>query len=521
MLLLHRMLPKSLRQLFVNTSGNVVIIFAFALLPMLLAMGAAIDYGHGNAVRVRIQAALDATGLMLAQSIGTMPVDDLLDQADDFFAVNFIAEKGVAISPLDVEVVGETIMLSASAVIDTSLMALGGINKMYVGATTEVVRSEDSYEVVLVLDNTGSMAGSKIRALQDASELLINNLFGETENHPLLEMGVVPFSHAVNVGTDNRDAAWMDTQARNPLHRENFDDEFVDQKLTRFALFDRFRNDSWGGCVEARAYPLDVSDVDATGTNPKSLFVPYFAPDEPGDDYSSRRGSHISGYSNSYLDDLVEKSDRRASETKRQEYTLKYTDRVKVEGNGSDHGPNYGCTAKPILPLTNKKTQVKDAIDGMQANGYTNITEGLMWGMRVISPGPPFTEGKAYGTDDHHKIIVLLTDGENRYPSTSTINKSEYGPYGFMASGRLVNSNRSSMIEAKMNDRTEEACGVVKDKDILLFTITFQVSDSNTAKLMRNCATEPSMYYDSPNTGTLKTVFKSIATRISELRISK
>jgi len=524
MLLRHRKSSDTLRRLLRNASGNVAIIFALTLLPILLAVGAAVDYGHGNAVRVRIQAALDATGLMVAQGIGTMPADELLDQADEMFAVNFIDEQGVAIGPLEVNVSGDVVTLSASAVVETTLMALGGIYEMNVGASTEIVRSEDSYEVVLVLDNTGSMGrNGKLQALQESTELLIDNLFGEADVHPLLDMGIVPFSHAVNVGTDNEDASWMDTLARNPLHRENFDDEFVDQGLTRFDLFDRFRNAEWAGCVEARAYPLDVTDAEATGANPSTLFVPYFAPDEPGDDYSGR-GRRIDDYDNTYLDDQLDRIDRRATETERQEYTLKYTDGVSVRGRNSSYGPNYGCNARPILPLTNRKNDVLSAVEGMQASGYTNITEGLMWGMRTISPGEPFSQGKAYGTEDHHKIIILLTDGRNQYyndPGWNNENKSQYGPYGFMKSGRLVDSRSLRTIEAKMNERTAEACEAVKDEDIVLFTITFQADDRTTENLMRDCATEPSMYYDSPDAATLRTVFKSIATRISELRISK
>ena len=129
----------------------------------------------------------------------------------------------------------------------------------------------------MVLDNTGSMRGSKIEALIDASNLLVNNLFGETTVHPLLEMGLVPFSHAVNVGTNNKNAGWMDTAGDNPLHYENFDKARMKALgLTRFDLFNRIRNESWGGCVEARAYPLDVRDTPASASDPDSLFFAVF-----------------------------------------------------------------------------------------------------------------------------------------------------------------------------------------------------------------------------------------------------
>ena len=302
------------RKLLSDTGGNIGIIFAFSLLPILLAVGSAIDYGHYNQTRARIQSALDSTGLMLAHNVGTMPADDLLDLADDFFAENFPAEPGVTINQLVTTVSGDNLRLEASASVDTYIMHLAGVEFLSANVDTEIVRSEDSYEVVMVLDNTGSMGGSKIAALKDAAELLTNNLFGEQTVHPLLDMALVPFSHAVNVGTDNKNASWMDTQGKNPLHYDNFDEKEMKKKgLTRFDLFDRFRNVSWSGCVDARAYPLDVNDTAASSGNPDTLFVPYFAPDEPDFTYTCtsyrRNGTcrksdkDYDVYSNSYLAD--------------------------------------------------------------------------------------------------------------------------------------------------------------------------------------------------------------------------
>ena len=39
--------------------------------------------------------------------------------------------------------------------------------------------------------------------------------------------------------------------------------------------------------------------------------------------------------------------------------------------------------------------------------------------------------------------------------------------------------------------------------------------------LMRDCATEPSMYYDSPSNSELEAVFENIAKGLNDLRLSK
>src|SRR5690606_1404776 len=57
-------------------------------------------------------------------------------------------------------------------------------------------------------------------------------------------------------------------------------------------------------------------------------------------------------------------------------------------------GPNAGCHTQPITPLTNNYADLKRKVRNLQAEGNTNIMEGVVWGMRVLSPHAPFTEGK-------------------------------------------------------------------------------------------------------------------------------
>ena len=53
--------------------GNVAVIFAIALLPVLGIVGAAIDYTRASAARSAIQAALDSTALMISRDATADP----------------------------------------------------------------------------------------------------------------------------------------------------------------------------------------------------------------------------------------------------------------------------------------------------------------------------------------------------------------------------------------------------------------------------------------------------------------
>src|SRR5262245_46979746 len=63
----------SLRRFVADTKGNIAILFGLAVIPVVGAMGVALDYSWANANRTQMQAAMDNTGLMLAKM---MPLSD-------------------------------------------------------------------------------------------------------------------------------------------------------------------------------------------------------------------------------------------------------------------------------------------------------------------------------------------------------------------------------------------------------------------------------------------------------------
>ena len=185
---------------------------------------------------------------------------------------------------------------------------------------------------------------------------------------------------------------------------------------------------SWQGCVEARPYPYNVNDAPAQGGtantgigfgDPATMFVPMFAPDEPGDRWATEADADPDGFSasNNWWNDGTESN----SGSTRQKNMKKYFD-VRPFGATSPKGsgPSYSCTTTPITPLTDVTTAdglaaIKAAIDKMSANGNTNVPEGTAWGWRTISSGAPFTDGRPETEKGNDKVIIVLTDGANTY----------------------------------------------------------------------------------------------------------
>jgi Mg-chelatase subunit ChlD len=163
-------------------------------------------------------------------------------------------------------------------------------------------------------------------------------------------------------------------------------------------------------------------------------------------------------------------------------------------GNPGTEYPADGrsCALPEILPLTTDFALATSRLDQMSPEGKTNTTIGLVWGWHALSPGAPLTEA-AKPSADVAKFIVFLTDGQNT-------------------------ENRWTSNTHDIDGRTEKVCANLRSSGIKVFTI--RVKEGNE-ELLRNCATEPNMYYDVPAVSEMMAVFKSISRSISKLRIAK
>lgn len=521
--------PTFMRRFAGDQSGVTIIIFAIGFSVFGLAAAIAIDYGRVELERARMQRAIDSAALAAAQRLGR---DDQEESgpaaAEAFFKANVPQGTKLAITDIKMNTADGEVTISSGGRHPTTLMRAFGVNDMGLGAGTRVVRGGGTVEIALVLDNSSSMAGNPIAELKDAARNLVDVVFTGAVGNEKVRVSVVPFAGSVNVGAHHRDNGWIDTEGQSPIHHENFA-----EPRTRFQVFDQLGT-SWRGCVEARPSPYDVNDTPPSSSTPATLYVPMFSPDEP-DKGNADGGS----YQNNYLNDFggscptpekvcVDYNDRKG---RCDEYGPKPLPRAeaqarmcKYEGAStpSGLGPNYGCTTTPILELTEYKEDVTDAIDGMVANGLTNIGEGLMWGWRVLSPEAPFTTGRSWSEPKNQKVIVLMTDGENTYNRYgNNHNWTAYGAFGFGAKGRLGNTNSASAITGKMDTKTRAACTNAKYQGVIIYTIAFRLENRPaTRALLADCASDGSKSFAASDGVALFQIFQAIGREISNLRVA-
>ena len=159
----------------------------------------------------------------------------------------------------------------------------------------------------------------------------------------------------------------------------------------------------------------------------------------------------------------------------------------------------------------------------MQARGSTYIPAGLMWGWRLISEVQPIKASEGLDSDHEddddgeekgfsvrnkanvNKSIVLMTDGQNT------------------RSPRYNHRDHQGGNRAEADSLTAEICRNIKNSDekITIYTVAFEVNDAATKRMLRNCATSASHYFDASNSAKLAESFEKIAKSLALLRIAQ
>src|ERR1700730_18083952 len=78
-----------LREFRTANGGTVMITFALATVPVIGFVGAAVDYSRANSDKAAMQAAIDATALMLSKNASTLTLAQMTTKATDYFMAQF------------------------------------------------------------------------------------------------------------------------------------------------------------------------------------------------------------------------------------------------------------------------------------------------------------------------------------------------------------------------------------------------------------------------------------------------
>src|SRR3954447_2757423 len=111
--------------------GNIAVIFAIALVPIIGFVGVAIDYTRANAARSSMQAALDSTALMLSKDLsgGTITTSQITAKAQAYFTALYTNKDATLSGPVTATYtasssLGSSVQVAASGSVQSDFLRI-------------------------------------------------------------------------------------------------------------------------------------------------------------------------------------------------------------------------------------------------------------------------------------------------------------------------------------------------------------------------------------------------------------
>jgi Flp pilus assembly protein TadG len=346
---------------FRDRKGGVAPLLALGMVPLIGAIGAAVDYSRANSVRSAMQNALDSSALMLSKDAQNLTGAQLDQKATSYFNALFKRPEAANVqvtqqftSPAQGSF---NLKINGSATVSTTFGQLIG-QQINVTATGEVTWGIKKLNLALALDNTGSMAQSnKMTELKAAAHNLLTTLKNSAKTPGDIKVSVVPFAVDVNVGTTNVNATWIEWSDWNAANGTCSKSSYTSQSscTSHSGVWTPKAHSNWNGCVMDRDQNNDVLNTATVAGSPATMY----------------RANQASA-----------------------------------------------CPAA-MMTLSYDWTALNSKIDAMTPTGNTNVTIGLQIAWQTLSPVAPFNAPAP--APDLDKVLIVLTDGtntQNRWSST-------------------------------------------------------------------------------------------------------
>ena len=192
-----------LQKFIADQNGNVAIICAVAILPMLVIAGGATDIARHEAFRVQLQDGVDRAVLAAASLTQTRTVEQTVN--DYLKTLPFIAAVTVQ-NTSKTTANSREVTVSASYNMDTAFLPLIGINAIMVNASATATEKRSNIEISLMLDISGSMrfrepasAPTRISLLRPAARDFIDAMV-TPQSSAYTSVSIVPYAGSVNPG---------------------------------------------------------------------------------------------------------------------------------------------------------------------------------------------------------------------------------------------------------------------------------------------------------------------------------
>lgn len=477
------------RRFWAGERGAIAIIFALLIIPLLMAVGVAVDYIRAQQAKTALQAVVDAAAL----AAGAHPLPNPLNAQDSEPVLRVVVDNFVGLNTVDVngnKIVGKMatlagapsltytpdpvtdrhfVVVSADATVETVFMRIVDIDTIPISATSEVRRAVlGPLEIALVLDNTHSMRlpvsatdpTTRIDALKSAANSLVDLVMNNPDTLSPAKVGVVPFSGMMRVGTVFRSEPWVEPVPGSNAER---------------------------CCVEPP--PDKICSTDGIPTK-----CPLQCVDNPPPTFD-REGYSCRIHSLSWLGCVAPRP-------------VPYRDNIDNH-IAVPYPTNRQNCGSPLLDLTETKADVVASINAMlPASGEGFIPSGLIWGwnMLINEDGTnPLREARSKQqaqADKARKMLILMTDGGNSLVPVSNF---------FIPSSNVTVSN----------NLTETVCNNIENDGIAIYTILLGEHPESIQTLIEECASANGGYYTASTAADLTQAFEDIINRLAKMSVEK
>jgi Flp pilus assembly protein TadG len=548
---------RGLRHLCGDQRGNVLILWAVFLIPLIGVVGSAIDIGRGYVTRNQMQTACDAAALAGRRAMSSASVDSAVQaEALKFFNFNFaqglFGSATFTPSVTSASNSKQTVVISAATTVPTTFMRMFGFTTLPVSVTCNASQDFVNTDIVLVLDTTGSMAqkatatdsSTKIVALKAAVLALYDQLSDvQTQLQASglrLRYGVVPYASAVNVGQAIRSANtgymvsgnWnyqsrkLNTVTNSSSNACSAISNSTYNSLTKNCSYFSYSQRSidvssyvTGANVDAGAI---VGTGDSTGAKPASAQVSNYVTwagcveERQTVQMASNAASIPSGAYDLDIDLIpYDDSTRWRPYWPEVEYTS-YKDSIY---SSDVYKPQYACPS-PAAPMQIfSRAALSTYLDTLNPDGGTYHDNGMMWGARWDSSNGIFgaNNPETYNAMPVKKYIIFMTDGlfDTGY---STL----YSSYGVEQLDARVTpgggaSNENDQL-ARHKQRFALLCSKAKSMGYSVWVIGFATTLDSS---LTNCASTPSQASTSADQAALLAKFVEIGKNIGALRLTQ
>jgi Flp pilus assembly protein TadG len=235
------------RSFLKDRSGATAMVMAIAMIPILGTLAISVDYSKAMKQKYTLQQVVDSTATALARDTDLLLLGDAALQARaQNYAKSVTGAAPVENMALKATADSAKVHVDATGEVPLTFARILGSDSLIVTASVTVERARaKKIELALALDNTGSMAGTKITQLKAAVKGLVDFLADPKKNAGPTKIALVPFTKVVK-----SDPNWWTST------------NYLESSPPK----------GWDGCLTDRDQPHDVKDTAPNPVTPASLF---------------------------------------------------------------------------------------------------------------------------------------------------------------------------------------------------------------------------------------------------------